>query len=106
MGHVYIPVKMGDPLKRRVREVGMLVDRGATCPCISEKLAAELGLKLEFKTKVTLADKRMVEAWYATAYIEILGRGDLIPVRVFEVEEPLLGVFVLEALARQDVAKF
>jgi predicted aspartyl protease len=26
------------------------------------------------------------------------GRGDLIPVRVFEVEEPLLGVFALEAL--------
>lgn len=27
-----------------------------------------------------------------------MGRGDLIPVRVFEVEEPLLGVLALEAL--------
>jgi clan AA aspartic protease len=98
VGHVYIPVKMGDPLKRRVKEVRMLVDTGATYPCIPERLAAELGLKLEFKTEVTLADKRVVEAWYATAYVEVLERGDLIPVRVFEFEEPLLGVFALEAL--------
>jgi clan AA aspartic protease len=98
VGHVYIPVKMGDPLKRRVKEVRMLVDTGATYPCIPERLAAELGLKPEFKTEVTLADKRVVEAWYATAYVEVLERGDLIPVRVFEFEEPLLGVFALEAL--------
>ncbi len=98
MGHVYIPVKMGDLLRWRVKEVRMLVDTGATYPCIPEKLAAELGLRLEFKTEVTLADRRVVEAWYATAYVEILERGDLIPVRVFEVNEPLLGVFALEAL--------
>jgi len=98
VGHVYVPVKIGDPLRQRVKEVRMLVDTGATYPCIPEKLAVELGLKLEFKTKVTLADKRVVEAWYATAYMEILGRGDLVPLRVFEVEEPLLGVFALEAL--------
>jgi len=35
--HVYVPVKMEDPLKRRVREVRMLVDTGATYPCISEE---------------------------------------------------------------------
>ncbi len=98
VGHVYVTVKLGDPLKRRVKEVKMLVDTGATYPCIPEKLAGELGLRLEFKTKVTLADKREIEAWYATAYIEVMGRGDLIPVRVFEVEEPLLGIFALEAL--------
>jgi clan AA aspartic protease len=98
VSHVYVPVKIGDPLRQRVKEVRMLVDTGATYPCIPEKLAVELGLKLEFKAKVTLADKRVVEAWYATAYMEILGRGDLVPLRVFEVEEPLLGVFALEAL--------
>ena len=96
--HVYIPVKLGDPLRRRVKEVKMLVDTGATYPCIPKELADALGLRLEFKTKVTLADGREVEAWYATAYIEIMERGDLIPVRVFEVEEPLLGVLALEAL--------
>ena len=78
MGRVYVPVKIGDPLRQRVKEVRMLVDTGATYPCIPEKLA--------------------VEAWYATAYMEILGRGDLVPLRVFDVEEPLLGVFALEAL--------
>jgi len=98
VGHVYIPVKLGDPLKQRVREVKMLVDTGATYPCIPKELADTLGLRLEFKTKVALADGREIEAWYTTAYIEVMGRGDLIPVRVFEVEEPLLGVFALEAL--------
>lgn len=98
MGHVYVKVKLGDPLRRKVKEVRMLANTGATYPCIPRELAEELGLRLEFKTKVTLADGREVEAWYATAYIEITGRGDLLPVRVFEVEEPLLGVSALEAL--------
>ena len=97
-GHVHVTVKLGDPLKRRVEQVRMLVDTGATYPCIPEGLAEALGLRLEFKTKVVLADGREVEAWYATAYVEIMGRGDLIPVRVFDVEEPILGVFALEAL--------
>lgn len=98
MGHVYVSVKMADPLRRTSKEVRMLVDTGATYPCIPESLASELGLRLEFKTKVTLADGKAIEAWYATAYVEVMGRGDLIPVRVFEVEEPLLGVLALEAL--------
>ena len=40
--HTFVLVKIGDPLKRRVREVRMLVDAGATYPCISEELTAEL----------------------------------------------------------------
>lgn len=76
----------------------MLVDTGATYLCIPKSLASELGLRLGFKTKVTLADGRAIDAWYATAYVEAMSRGDLIPIRVFEVEEPLLGVLALEAL--------
>jgi len=34
----------------------------------------ELGLRLEFKTKVKLADGRVIDAWYATAYVEVMGR--------------------------------
>jgi len=98
LSHVYVSAKMGDPLRKTLKDVRMLVDMGATYPCIPESLASELGLRLEFKTKVTLADGRTVDAWYATAYIEIIGRGDLVPVKVFKVEEPLLGVFALEAL--------
>ena len=98
MGHAYVKVKLGDPLRRRFKEDKMLADTGATYPYIPREPAEELGLRLEFKTKVTLTDGREVEAWYATAYVEILGRGDLIPVRVFEVEEPLLGAFALETL--------
>jgi len=98
VGRVYVTIKLGDPLKQRIKEVRMLVDTGATYPCIPRGLADALGLRLEFKTKVALADGREVETWYTTAYVEIIGRGDLIPIRVFEVEEPLLGVFALEAL--------
>jgi predicted aspartyl protease len=77
MDHVYITVKLGEPLKQKVRDVKMLVDTGATYPCIPKWLAEALGLRLEFKTMVTLADGRVVEAWYTTAYLEIMGRGDL-----------------------------
>ncbi|MEM1558132.1 MAG: aspartyl protease family protein [Thermoproteota archaeon] len=98
MDHVYVTAKIWDPLKRKVKELKMLVDTGATYPCIPEDVAREVGLRMEFKTRVMLADKREVEAWYTTAYLEVMGRGDLIPIRVFEVEEPLLGVFALEAL--------
>jgi predicted aspartyl protease len=98
MGHIYVTAKLGDSLKKKIKDVKMLVNNGATYPCIPKWLAEALGLRLEFKTMVTLADGRMVEAWYATSYIEIMGRGDLIPIRVLDVDEPLLGVFTLEAL--------
>jgi clan AA aspartic protease len=98
MGCIYVTVKLGDPLKQKISDVRMLVDTSATYPCIPKWLAEALGLRMEFKTKVTLADGRMVEAWYTTTYLEIMGRGDLIPIRVLDVDEPLLGVFALEAL--------
>ena len=62
MGHVYVVVKIGDPLRRRVRSVKMLVDTEATYPCIPVGLAEDLGLKLEFKTRALLADGREIEA--------------------------------------------
>jgi predicted aspartyl protease len=98
MGHIYVTAKLGDSLKKKIKDVKMLVNNGATYPCILKWLAEALGLRLEFKTMVTLADGRMVEELYATSYIEIMGRGDLIPIRVLDVDEPLLGVFTLEAL--------
>jgi predicted aspartyl protease len=48
MGHVYVTVKISDPLKKRVKNVKMLVDTEATYPCIPIDLAEDLGLKLEF----------------------------------------------------------
>ncbi|QOJ78987.1 aspartyl protease family protein [Infirmifilum lucidum] len=98
MGHVYVTARVGDPLRTRVREVRTLVDTGATYPCLPEDLARELGLRPEFKTSAVLTDGRAVDAWYTTIYLEVLGRGDLVPARVFSVEEPLLGAFALEAL--------
>jgi predicted aspartyl protease len=98
MGHIYVTAKLGDSLKKKIKDVKMLVNNGATYPCILKWLAEALGLRLEFKTMVTLADGRMVEELYATSYIEIMGRGDLILIRVLDVDEPLLGVFTLEAL--------
>jgi predicted aspartyl protease len=34
VGYVFVTVALGDPLKQRVRDVRMLVDTGATYPCI------------------------------------------------------------------------
>ena len=51
------------------------MDTGATYYCVPKGLADVLELRLEFKTKVASADRREAEAWYATAYVEIMGRG-------------------------------
>jgi len=98
LGHVYIDALLGDPRRVKVIKKRMLVDTGATYTCISPKLADELGLTIVGESDVTLADKRKVKAGVSLAYAELGGRGDIVEVRIFETEEPILGVFTLEAL--------
>lgn len=98
MGHIYTDVLLGDPRRVRVIKKRMLVDTGATYTCITPKLADELNLTIAGESDVTLADKRKVKAGVSLAYAELGGRGDIVEVRIFEAEEPILGVFTLEAL--------
>lgn len=98
MGHVYADVKLGDPKRGKVIERRVLVDTGATYACFSPELAQELGLRIEVEREVTLADGRRVKAGLAFASIEINGREYVLETLVFDIVEPVIGVFTLEAL--------
>jgi clan AA aspartic protease len=98
MGYVYCDVRIGNPSKEKVLSQRMLVDTGATYASIPKKLAKELGLPAIMATKMTLADGREIEATYSLAYVEINGRGDGVQVMIFDIAEPVIGVFTLEAL--------
>jgi len=106
MGYVKVSAKIGDPEQRRVKEVEFLVDTGASYMVVPPSVAEELGLKPIKKAKVTLADKREVDAGYAFAYISLLGREAPVTVLVFESPMPLLGTFTLQVLGLEvDPAK-
>jgi clan AA aspartic protease len=98
MGYVYCDVKIGDPSEEKVISQRMLVDTGATYASIPKKLAKELSLPLLGEDRVTLADGREVMATNSFAYIEINGRSHGVQVVIFDIVEPAIGVFTLEAL--------
>ena len=98
MLQIYCEVKIGDPKGEKTKAQRMLVDTGSTYVSIPYQLAKELNLPFIAKTKVTLADGREIEADYSAAYIEINGRGAPMQVMVFDIMEPVIGNFALEAL--------
>jgi predicted aspartyl protease len=55
-------------------------------------------LKPVKKTRVTLADKRELEAGYAFVYVSLLGREAPLTALVFDAPMPLLGTFTLQVL--------
>ena len=98
MGHIYVEALLGDPRRRRIRAVRLLVDTGATYLSLPPSLAEELGLRVEGEAELTLADGRTVMAGMALAWLEVAGRGSIVQAAVLDVDEPLLGVMALEAL--------
>lgn len=98
MGHVYADVKITGPKGQKIIGNKMLVDTGATYACIPPKLAQELELRPELDMDVTLADGREIRASVALAPIEINGRQSVVQVLIFDVVEPVIGAFTLEAL--------
>jgi clan AA aspartic protease len=106
MGYVKVRAKIGDPEQKRVKELEFLVDTGASYMVVPPSVADELGLKPVKKAKVTLADKREVDAGFAFAYVSLLGREAPVTVLVFESPMPLLGTFTLQVLGLEvDPAK-
>ena len=101
MGHVYVEALLGDPRRCRLRPVRLLVDIGATYLSLSPSLAEEPSLQVEGEAELTLADGRTVMARIALAWLEVAGRGNIIQAAILDVDEPLLGVMALEALAWQ-----
>jgi len=64
LGHVYVEALLGDPRRRRVRPVRLLVDTGATYLSHPPSLAEELSLRVEGEAELTLADGRTVwQGW-------------------------------------------
>jgi len=98
LGYVKVRAKISDPGQQRTKEVEFLVDTGAAYMVIPPSLAMELELQPIKKTKVTLADRREVDAGYAFAYVSVLGREAPVTVLVFESPMPLLGTFTLQVL--------
>ncbi len=70
LGHIYVEALLGDPRRRRVRPVRLLVDTGATYLSLPPSLAEELGLRVEGEAELTLADGRTVMAGMALAWLE------------------------------------
>ena len=106
MGYVNVTAKISDPEQTRTRELEFLVDTGASYMVITPRIAEELGLKWVKKTRVTLADKREVDAGYAFCYISLLGREAPVTALVFDSPMPLLGTFTLQVLGLEvDPAK-
>ena len=96
MGHVYAEVKIGDPGKQITQ--AMLVDTGATYMCLPEQLAQKIGVHPERYTEVSLADGTRVKAGIALSPIEMNGRQTVVQVLIFNIVEPVVGAFTLEAL--------
>ena len=98
MGFIRILSKVGTPDRSRVMEVKFLVDTGSWYMVLRPNLAKELDLKPVGKVKLTLADKRVVEADLAPTYVSVLKREMITLAALMEVPEPLLGTSTLEAL--------
>lgn len=106
MGYVKVRAKISDPEQLRIRDLEFLVDTGASYMVIPSVIAEELGLKIARKARVTLADKREVEAGYTLAYVSLLGREAPVTALVFDSPMPLLGTFTLQVLGLEvDPAK-
>ena len=104
MGYVKVKAVISDPPKRHRKEMEFLADSGASYLVVPTSIAEELGLdefakKLGLGTiKVTLADKREVEAQLTYAHIKLMGREALPKAVVFDCPMPLLGAFTLQEL--------
>ncbi len=98
MGYVYVKGLLGDPTRRRIREVKFLADTGAGYVGLHPKLAEELGLTSVGKTKVVVADNRVIEVDVTPVYVKVLDREAIVLAAIIESPEPLLGAFTLEVL--------
>ncbi|MEM4430627.1 MAG: aspartyl protease family protein [Thermofilaceae archaeon] len=98
MGYVRVKALVGSAEGGPCKELSFLVDTGAFYTVIPPPVAEELGIKPYARTRLTLADKRVVEAGVSLAYMKILDREGVLPVAILESPEPLLGATALEGL--------
>jgi clan AA aspartic protease len=98
MGHIWVDVRIGSEDCSKITEVRALVDTGATLTIIPRSLAIDLGLRVTGKSRVETG-VGAIELDRSRAYIEIMGRGDIIPVLISDIiDKVLIGVTTLEIL--------
>ena len=95
--HVYTEVELKGT--RKEKKVSMFVDTGATRTVIPYKLAEEVGsLASGIKAKAKYANGNIREVDTASVVIKVLDRETPELILLDDVEEPILGVYTLEAL--------
>jgi len=101
VGHVWVRAKIGDVEGKKVVEVDALVDTGATLTVVPRRLAEELGLRPTGRATVATANG-VVELEKTRIWIELEGRGEVVPALVSDVvDKVLIGVTTLEVLGLQ-----
>ncbi len=98
MGYVNVKGTIGSPKRTATRDIEFLVDTGAFHTAIPKALAETLQLEAAGEIAITLADRREIKAPISLAYIRLLDRESILPVIIFDVPKPLLGVTALEGL--------
>lgn len=101
VSHIWVRAKIGDPGRQRMVEVDALVDTGATLTVLPRKLVDVLGLEITGKVSAMTAGG-VVELERTRIWIELEGRGDIIPAAVSNIiDKVLIGVTALEILGLQ-----
>jgi clan AA aspartic protease len=96
--HIWVDVRIGSEDCSKITEVRALVDTGTTLTIILRSLAIDLGLRVTGKSRVKTG-VGVIELDRSRAYIEIMGRGDIIPVLISDIiDKVLIGVTTLEIL--------
>jgi len=98
MGHVWVKVKVKNPLADTEVEEEALVDTGATHTVMPVNISDKLGLRVVGKKDVETA-KGLVQLDESFAIVEIEGKRGLTPLLVSrDLKDLLIGVLTLEAL--------
>jgi clan AA aspartic protease len=98
VGHIWVTVRVGSEDGSRIVETRALVDTGATLTVIPRGIAEQLGLRVTGRSRVETG-AGVIEVDRSRAYIEIMGRADIIPVIVSDIiDKVLIGVTTLEIL--------
>ncbi|MEL9998087.1 MAG: aspartyl protease family protein [Sulfolobales archaeon] len=98
MRHIWVDVRIGSEDCSKITEVRALVDTGATLTIILRSLAIDLGLRVTGKSRVETG-VGVIELDRSRAYIEVMGRGGIIPVLISDIiDKVLIGVTTLEIL--------
>jgi clan AA aspartic protease len=98
VGHIWVEAIVANLEGTARRSVKALVDTGATLTVLPRWLAEELGIKPHAVSRVETG-AGVVAMERGRAYVEIAGRGEVVPVLISDViDKVLIGVTTLEVL--------